>query len=62
MPEEKTTVLCPACKGRMSVRQISHAMVKNTDEIIYHCVMCDIEIKQQVPHLSKAPLEPAASP
>ena len=46
----------------MSVKQISHAMAKNTDEFIYHCAMCDIEIKQQVPHLSKAPLEPAASP
>jgi hypothetical protein len=35
---------------------------QNTDEIIYHCAMCDIEIKQQVPHLSTTPLEPAASP
>jgi transcription elongation factor Elf1 len=62
MPEEKTTVLCPACKGRMSVRQISHAIAKNFDELVYQCAMCDIEIKQQVPHLSKAPLERAASP
>jgi hypothetical protein len=59
MPEEKTTALCPAYKGRTSVRQISHA-AKNIDEFVYHCAMCDIEIKQQVPHLSTAPLEPAA--
>jgi hypothetical protein len=62
MPEEKTTVLCPACKSRMSVKQISHAMAKNTDEFIYHCAMCDIEIKQQVPHLSTAALSPPQAP
>ena len=45
----------------MSVRQISHA-AKNIDEFVYNCAMCDIEIKQQVPHLSTAPLEPAATP
>jgi hypothetical protein len=58
--EKRTTVLCPACKNRMSVKQISHAMV--ADEYVYHCAMCDLEIKQQGPQLAKAPLEPAASP
>ena len=61
MSEEKqTTVLCPACKSRMSVKQISHAMV--ADEFVYRCPMCDLEMKQQGPQLAKAPLEPVASP
>jgi transcription elongation factor Elf1 len=62
MPEEKTTVLCPACKSRMSVRLLAHTMAENTDEFVYHCAMCDIEIKQQVPHLSTAPVSPPQAP
>jgi hypothetical protein len=61
MPEEKTTVLCPACKTRMSVRQIAHATAKDGGDFAYHCPMCDIEIKQKSPHRAKTPLEPAAS-
>ena len=47
MPEEKTNVLCPACKTRMSIRQqISYVRPIDTDEFVYHCPMCDAEIKQ----------------
>jgi hypothetical protein len=57
MPEEKTNVLCPACKTRMSIlQQISYVKPIDTDEFVYHCPMCDAEIKQREPHLSKAPL------
>jgi hypothetical protein len=59
MPEEKTTVLDPACKTRMSIRQIAYyVMPKDTDEFVYHCPMCDAEIKHRGPHLLKAPLAP----
>jgi Zn finger protein HypA/HybF involved in hydrogenase expression len=44
MPEEKTNVLCPACKTRMSIRQqISYVKPIDTDEFVYHCPMCDAE-------------------
>jgi hypothetical protein len=58
---ENTTVLCPACKTRMSIRRIAHTTAEEIDEFIYHCPMCDIETKQLGPHFSKAPLESAAS-
>jgi hypothetical protein len=47
MPEEKTTVLCPSCKNRMSIRKIAQAMSEDAREINYHCAMCDIELSQQ---------------
>jgi hypothetical protein len=28
---------------------------EDIDEFVYHCPMCDAEIKQQRPHLSKPP-------
>ena len=33
MPEEKTTVLCPSCKNRMSIRKIAQAMSEDAREI-----------------------------
>jgi len=47
MPEEKTAVLCPSCKNRMSIRKIAQAMSEDAREINYYCAMCDIEIRQQ---------------
>jgi hypothetical protein len=46
MPQEKTppTMLCPACKTRMSTRQIATA---SFNKFVYHCPMCDTEIKQE---------------
>jgi hypothetical protein len=58
MPEEKTTVLCPACKTRMSIRQIAYVTAEDIDEFVYHCPMCDAEIKEQWPHHLKTPLAP----
>jgi len=46
MPEGKTTVLCPSCKNRMSIRKIAQAMSEDAREINYHCAMCDIEIRR----------------
>jgi hypothetical protein len=45
MPEEKTSVLCPACKTRMSIRQLAYVTAEDIDEFVYHCPMCDAEIK-----------------
>ena len=42
----------PRCKTRMSIRQLATAFNK----FVYHCPMCDTEIKQEGPLLSKAPL------
>jgi hypothetical protein len=52
MPQEKTwpTVLCPACKTRMSIGQIATGSFA-TDEVVYHCPMCDPETKQQISHI-----------
>jgi hypothetical protein len=62
MPQEKATVLCPACNTRMSIRQqISYVKPLDTDEFVYHCPMCYTEIKERGPHLSKAPLASAVS-
>jgi hypothetical protein len=61
MPDEKITVLCPACKSRMSVRQIIHAIDKHTDEFVYHCAMCDIELKQLAPQRLHEPVAPIPS-
>jgi hypothetical protein len=49
MPQEKTrpTVLCPACKTRMNIRQIATASF-TADEFVYHCPMCDTETKQRL--------------
>jgi hypothetical protein len=54
-------VLCLSCKNRMSIRQIAHAMSEDARKFVYHCAMCDIEIKQPAPHPSNALLEPTAS-
>ena len=56
MLQEKTrlSVSCPACKSRMSVRPIAHRIAEDVDAFIYHCPMCDIETKQQVPHPSRS--------
>ena len=55
MPQEKTppTMLCPACKTRMSTRQIATA---SFNKFVYHCPMCDTEIKQEGALLWRAPL------
>ena len=49
MPEENTTALCPSCKNRMSIRKIAQATSEDARmdarKIIYHCAMCDIEIR-----------------
>jgi hypothetical protein len=47
MQREKTwpTVLCPACKARMSIGQIITGSF-TANEVVYHCPMCDIETKQ----------------
>ena len=58
MPEEKTTVLCPACKTRMSIRRIAYVTAEDIDEFLYHCPMCDAEIKERGPHHFKTPLAP----
>jgi DNA-directed RNA polymerase subunit RPC12/RpoP len=41
MPQEQTTVFCPSCGSRMSVR---HHAIGDTDEVVYHCAMCDLEL------------------
>jgi DNA-directed RNA polymerase subunit RPC12/RpoP len=62
MPEEKATVLCPSCKSRMSItRKITQAMSEDARKFIYHCAMCDIEIRQSAPQRSNAPVEANAS-
>jgi hypothetical protein len=45
----------------MSIRQIGRAMSEDAHKFVYHCAMCDIEIKQSAPHPSNALLEPTAS-
>jgi hypothetical protein len=55
MPEEKTTLLCPACKTRMTIRQIAYVTAEDIDEFVYHCPMCDAEIKHRGPHLLAPP-------
>jgi hypothetical protein len=47
MQREKTwpTVLCPACKARMSIGQIITGSF-TANEVLYHCPMCDTETKQ----------------
>jgi hypothetical protein len=52
MPEERTTVLCPSCKKRMRIRQITQATSDDARNLVYNCAMCDIEIKQPAPHAS----------
>lgn len=55
MPEEKTAVLCPSCKNRMSISRIAQGMSEDARKMNYHCAMCDIEIRQsaaQRPHAS----------
>jgi hypothetical protein len=61
MPEEKTTVLCPSCKNRMAIGKIAQAMSENAHNFIYHCAMCDIEIRQSALQRSNAPVEADAS-
>jgi hypothetical protein len=61
MPEEKTTVLCPSCKNRMSIRKIAQATSEDARNFIYHCAMCDIELRQSAPQRSNAPVEANAS-
>jgi hypothetical protein len=56
MHEEKTTVLCPSCKNRMSIRKIAQAMSEDARNFIYHCAICDIEIRQSAPQRSNAPV------
>jgi hypothetical protein len=53
------TILCPACKTRMSLKQIAHTSIKAIDQFIYHCPMCDIEVRQEGPFLRSRELEPA---
>jgi hypothetical protein len=56
MPQEKNatdTMLCPACKTRMSIGQTATA---SFNKFVYHCRMCDTEIKQEGPLLSRAQL------
>jgi hypothetical protein len=55
--EQRTTVLCPSCKKRMSIRQVIQATSGDARKFIHHCAMCDIEIKQPAPLASNAPLE-----
>jgi hypothetical protein len=52
MPEERTTVLCPSCKNRMRIRQITQSASDDARNFVYNCAMCDIEIKQPAPHAS----------
>jgi hypothetical protein len=61
MPQEKTrpTVLCPACKTRMSTKQIVTGSFDHTDEFVYHCPMCDTETRQ---HLRRHQLSPPQAP
>ena len=37
---------------------IAYVTAEDIDEFVYHCPMCDAEIKHRGPHLLKAPLAP----
>jgi hypothetical protein len=43
----RPTMLCRACKTRLSIKQIATA---SFNEFVYHCPMCDTEMKQGGSH------------